>query len=198
MEWFRRTAQEGTRRFFAPGEDPSKFGTPAVDVVGPDRMEFVDIPGVEGHVNLQVSVDSVRKALERAFGSAFFYPITTIRVADLPGKFGQAVSTEPHTIYVNTHAMVDAIRQAVAREAAAAAQGGVEARFTPEIGNRINAEVAKLLWETIPHERRHALDFQAEIEKMYGDGGGDVSSVQESAGERAGKEALGRFNWYVP
>jgi RNA polymerase sigma factor (sigma-70 family) len=191
-----RQAQQPEGEKFAPGEDPSKFGTPAVDIVGDKAMEFSDIPGVKGHVNLNVSVAAVKEALESAFGSDYFSPITTIRVTSLPGKFGQAVSTEPHTIYINAADMVSAVHRAVENEAAKASQTGIEAEMTAEVGDRINREIARLLWETIPHERQHAVDFQEQLNKMFSGGQGSVSSVSESHGEQAGKSALGRFRWY--
>jgi hypothetical protein len=194
MRWYRKAQKQ----YFAPGEDPSKFGTPAVDIVGSEPQVFADIPGVEGHVNLQVSIEAVKNALEKVFGSQFFYPITTIKIQPLSGRFGEARSQEPHSIYINEQAMVDAVHKAVEREASNASQGGAEVAFTPEIGGKINREIAKLLWETIPHERRHAMDFQAEMEKLFSTGKGGPASVSESHGEQAGKAALSSFRWYVP
>jgi len=191
-----RQAQQPEGEKFAPGEDPSKFGTPAVDIVGDQAMAFSDIPGVKGHVNLNVSVAAVKEALESVFGSDYFYPITTIRVTSLPGKFGQAVSNEPHTIYINEGDMVTAVHRAVENEAVKASQIGKETSFTPEIGHRIEAEIARLLWETIPHEKRHLEDFQTEVAKMKKGEEGSFPSIPESHGESAGKAALSRFRWY--
>lgn len=198
MNWYRpfKRAQQDPR-MFGPQEDPTKFGTPAVNIEGAEPKVF-DIPGVEGTINLNVSVEEVKNQLERAFGSSFFYPITNMKITALPGKFGLTESTAPHTIYLNEQAMIDAVKNAVTNEANMASQKGIKAKFTPEIGNKINMEIAKELWETIPHERQHAVDFQSELNKLYSTGHGDVSSVPESHGEQAGKAALGRFRWWNP
>jgi hypothetical protein len=180
---------------FAPGEDPSKFGTPAVDILGEHSL-VIDIPGVQGGINLQVSVDQVKKALERSFGPSFFAPITTIKVTNIPGRFGEVISQEPHTIYLNEDAMVSAVQEAVTREIQQYESSGQKVEFTPEIGKKINAEVAKLLWETLPHERQHAVDFQESIKRMMETGSGGPETVGESPGEKAGKDALSRFDWY--
>ena len=195
-KWSIKQAQQEQGEQFAPGEDPSKFGTPAVDIVGEQPAAFTDIPGVKGHVNLNVSVSAVKEALESVFGSDYFHPITTIRITKMPGKFGQAVSTEPHTIYINESDMVTAVHRAVENEAVKAAQTGREVEMTSEVGDRINREIARLLWETIPHERQHAVDFQGELTKIFSGGQGNVSGVPEAHGEQAGKSALGRFRWY--
>lgn len=198
MKWYQpfKRAQQDPRSF-GPQENQSNFGTSTVDIAGSEPRAF-DIPGVEGTINLNVSVQVVKEQLEKAFGSNFFYPITNIRITSLPGKFGLTESNEPHTIYLNEQAMIDAVKNAVVNEANIAAQKGIKAKFTPEIGNRINMEIAKELWETIPHERQHALDFQAELQKLYTTGHGDVSSVPESHGEQAGKAALSKFRWWNP
>lgn len=184
-------------RMFGPGENPSAFGTPNVSISG-ESPKTISIPGVEGTINLDVSIQTVKEALERAFGADYFLPITNITVKPMSGKFGLTESTEPHTIFIDENAMINSVKNAVQQEANTAAQNGIKAEFTPEIGNKINEAVAKLLWETIPHEREHALDFQEEIKKMFETGKGDVSSVPESHGEQAGKAALGRFKWWGP
>jgi hypothetical protein len=202
MDWYRRRntkriAQAPDARLFGPSEDPTKFGTPAVDIVG-DAPSVMDIPGVEGSINLDVSVQSIKQALEASFGSDFFYPIVKIVVTSMPGKFGLTKSEEPHTIYINEQAMIEAVRRAVAGEAEKAKQQGVIAKFSPEIGKRINLELSKELWETIPHERQHAIDFQEVEKRILETGEGSVQSVPESHGEQAGKAALSRFPWYLP
>ena len=90
--------------------------------------------------------------------------------------------------------MVDAVKKAVTNEALAARQSGIEAEFTPEIGKRIETEIAKMLWTTLPHERRHLVDFQAELRNPHG----NLAGVPESHGEQAGQAALSRFQWYAP
>jgi hypothetical protein len=204
MNWYqrehrreRRTAQVSDGRLFAPTEDPSKFGTPAVDISGTEP-KVLEIPGVKGSVNLDMSLHSIKQALEGAFGSDFFFPITNIRIEPMSGKFGLTKSDEPHTIYINEQAMIEAVRRAVAGEAEKAKQQGIEAEFTPQIGKRINLEVAKELWETIPHERQHAIDFQDVEKHILETGEGSVQSVPEAHGEQAGKAALAKFPWYIP
>jgi hypothetical protein len=203
MKWFEfikpwtvRKAQGEDPRMFGPGEDPTKFGTPAVNISDGEPSKVFSIPGVEGSINLNIGIEEVKNALERVFGSSYFFPITDIKVRPMPGKFGETSSREPHTIFINEAAMLDAIKQAVANEAQKAAQSGIKAKFTPEIGAKIEREIAKLLWETIPHERQHALDFQSELHKIFSGQRGNVSGVPESHGEQAGKAALGRFSWY--
>lgn len=204
MDWYRRidkkawslVAQEDPR-MFGPGETSSNFGTPNVNISGSEQTMF-DIPGIEGSINLDVSVQAVKQALEGVFGGDFFKPITDIKIMPIAGKFGLTKSQEPHTLYINEQAMIDAVKRAVQNEAQAAQQQGIEAAFTPEIGKKINVEIAKELWETIPHERQHAIDFQQELHKMFETGQGNVMNVPESHGEQAGKAALGQFRWYVP
>lgn len=200
MNWYKplKKAQQEDARMFAPGEDPSKFGTPNVDIVGDTPMLVMRIPGVEGSINLNVSIAAVKQALERVFGGSYFFPITTIKVAPLAGAFGETFSNQPHTLFVNESAMIEAVSKAVRNEAASASSKGIEAKFTPEIGKKIEQEIAKLLWETIPHEREHALDFQKELHKILETGQGSMASVPESHGEQAGKSALSRFKWYIP
>ena len=189
-------AQKEDPRTFGPGENASLYGTPNVSISGNEQKIF-QIPGVEGSINLNVSVKAIKDALEGAFGGDFFNPITNIVIRPMAGKFGLTVSDHPHTIYINEEAMLEAVRNAVANEAALASQKGIKAKFTPEIGQRINTEIAKLLWETIPHERQHAVDFQAELHKLFTTGNGNVASVPEAHGEAAGKAALSKFKWYV-
>ena len=196
--WSLRTAQLGAGERFGPGEDPSKFGTPAVNISGSEPGKTFSLPGVKGSISLNVGVEAVKEALEKAFGASYFYPVTNIIVTSLPGKFGEARSDEPHTIFLDEGSIVDSVKAAVANEAAAARQSGKEAEFTPEIGKRIETEIAKLLWEVLPHERQHLIDFQAELRKIMETGAGSLASVPEAHGEAAGKAALGRFRWWMP
>ena len=189
-----RNAQLGAGEKFGPLENPANFGTPAVNISDGEPSKVFAIPGVKGSIQLNVGIEAVKEALEKAFGGDFFYPITGIVVKPLPGKFGETSSDNPHTIEINEAAIIDAVKKAVSNEAMAARQKGIEAEFTPEIGRRIETEIAKLLWEVLPHERAHAIDFQAELRKQHG----NLASVPESHGEAAGKAALSRFRWYAP
>ena len=192
-KWSIKEAQLGTGEKFGPMENPANFGNPAVNISGTEDKLFA-IPGIKGSISLNVGVAAVKEALEKAFGGDFFYPISNIVVKPLPGKFGETSSDNPHTIEINESAIVDAVKKAVSNEAMAARQSGIEAEFTPEIGRRIETEIAKMLWEVLPHERQHALDFQAELRKPHG----NLAGVPESHGEAAGKAALSRFRWYTP
>ena len=187
-------AQLGAGEKFGPMENPANFGNPAVSISGTEPDKLFAIPGVKGSISLNISVEAVKEALEKAFGGDFFYPITNISVKSLSGKFGETSSDEPHSIAINEAAIVDAVKKAVSNEAMAARQSGIEAEFTPEIGRRIETEIAKMLWEVLPHECQHALDFQAELRKPHG----NLAGVPESHGEAAGKAALSRFRWYAP
>jgi len=193
--WSVRNAQDQARTPFGASETKSLIGTPAVNVKGDKVLTFPDVPGVEGRINLNLTVKAVANAMTSAFGAPFWTDITDIVVGPLPGKFGEAKSVEPHTIYINPDAMVQSVHVAVANEAAQASQGesGFALKITPEVERRVRVEVAKDIWETLGHERTHGLDFQDVEKRILETGQGSASEVQESRGEQAGQEARQRF-----
>lgn len=197
--WSVRKAQiGGDPRMFGQGEDPTMFGTPNVAFSDGDQPITMSIPGVEGSINLDVSLKAVKEAMEKQLGSGFFYPITNIVARPMAGKFGEARSKQPHTIYVNEEAIVGAVKQAVEVEARKAEQSGVKARFTPEIGKRIEDKIANLIATTLAHEKRHDEDFQQKWHEILTTGRGSFTSVPESHGEQAGQAAGAKFRWYRP
>jgi len=203
MNWYTKIAQvpqaQPVSAPFGQSETKGMIGTPSVNVKGDKILTFPDIPGVEGRINLNLTVKAVANAMTSAFGSEFWTDITDIFVGPLPGKFGEARSIEPHTIYINPDAMVEVVHQAVVNEAGKAKteQEGFGLKITPEIEHRVRVEVAKKIWETLGHERTHDLDFQEVEKKILQTGQGSVSEVQESHGEQAGQEALTRFRMNI-
>jgi len=188
-----RAAQAQER--FGPGESAQLFGTPAVQVHGGEPAAILDVPEVEGHINLTVGVRNVFEVMKAIFPQDFFLPITDIRVESLPGKFGEARSQEPHSIYIDLENIVQAVKQAVQAEAGKALAEGGKPVASGEVIRRVNRKLAETIWETIAHERRHDVDFQDKIKQMGQTGKGSVSEVLESAGEMAGQDALQRFRW---
>jgi len=197
MNWYSRLAQvrQPAKEPFGPAETKGLIGTPAVNVKGDKILTFPDIPGVDGRINLNLTVRAVANAMTAAFGAPFWTDVTDIVVGPLPGKFGEAKSIEPHTIYINPDAMVESVHVAVVNEANKANQGkeGFALKITPEVERRVRIAVARDIWETLGHERTHDLDFQEVERKILGTGQGSMSEVQESHGEQAGQEALQRF-----
>lgn len=203
MNWYVKIAQVPQAQLvsapFGTSETKGLIGTPDVNIKGDKILTFPDVPGVEGKINLNLTVKAVANAMTSAFGSAFWADITDIFVGPLPGKFGESRSVEPHTIYINPDAMVEVVHQAVVNEAEKSKTGheGFGLKITPEIEHRVRVEVAKKIWETLGHERTHDLDFQEVEAKILQTGQGSVSEVQESRGEAAGQAALQRFHMNI-
>lgn len=189
-------ATEPPKEYFGVSEARHLAGTPSVDIEGDKVLTFPDIPGVEGKINLGLTVRAIAEAMTAAFGPEFWSKTTNITVGPLPGKFGEARSIDPHTIYINPDAMINSVHSAVVKEAekASSAMGDALAlSITPEVERKIRIEVAKDLWETLGHERQHGLDFQEVEKKIMETGQGSLSEVSEAHGEQAGQDARSRF-----
>jgi hypothetical protein len=105
------------------------------------------------------------------------------------GEFGHAMSREPYTIYVNWDRMIQMMQEAVDSEINKfAAEYGVLPEFTDDAVERVKLKIAEQLgiWlkRTIPHETRHARDFQDILANMMTTGEGDLGQATEERAER--------------
>jgi len=179
----------------------AKASRTAQKVVGDEPRVFADIPGVEGHVNLNVGVQKVFDAMRSIFPPETFQvngENMSVKVGPLPGKFGEARydpddPMQQSIIYIDLDNIIGAVHQAVENEAAKALETGVKAQVNDEIAKRINMKIAELIWETLGHEAGHLRDYQDILRRMRETGQGSLSEAMESVGEKAGKSALGRF-----
>lgn len=173
----------------------------AYQVQGDDPRIFADIPGVEGHVNVNVGIQKVFDAMKAVFPKDIFQingqPMM-VHVGSLPGKFGEARydpndPTQQSTIHIDLDNIIGAVHKAVENEAIKTQNTGVKVQITDDIARRINQRIAELIWETIGHEAGHLRDYQTILKRMQETGQGDLSQAMESVGERAGQDALGKF-----
>ena len=170
-------------------------------VRGDEPRIFADIPGVEGHVNVNVGVQKVFDAMKSVFPPETFQangqPMSVL-VSPLPGKFGEARydpndPTQQNLIHIDLDNIIGAVHKAVENEALKAQDTGIKAQITDDIAKRINVRIAELVWETIGHEAGHLRDYQGILKRMQETGQGSLSEAMESVWEKAGKSAMGRF-----
>lgn len=207
----------------AKSEEPHKslLGQPQVYQEG-EIGSFQSIPGLVGQVNLQGLIAQAVNLLQAVYGKNAMANLAKVVLTGLPGKFGEARSDEPHTIYVNPEAMKQSIYNwlllhgnEIIQNIKTIVQGskpdGEEnAILTPDLAAKINAKTAEFikremtvqLAETIAHEEMHAQDFQSKLEEVLS-GKASSMDVPEAHGEAAGKAArtqvesiLGDFDWY--
>lgn len=173
----------------------------AAEVIGDEPRIFSDIPGVEGHVNLTIGIQRVFDAMKSVFPPDTFHvngkPMM-VQVGSLTGKFGEARydpsdQTQQSTIHIDLDNIIGAVHKAVENEAIKTQQTGAKVQITDDIARRINQRIAELIWETIGHEAGHLRDYQSILKRMQETGQGSLNEAMESVGERAGKDALGRF-----
>ena len=172
------------RRTFGPNEDPSFYGVPEVKIVGDKLPIVLSIPGMEGQINVNFTLQDVKQALEQTMGGSFFNNITLIVVEPM-AQWGYVESTNPHTIHVNEDGILEVIKKTIEAEVKKATEQGIEPKVTPQIENRIKFEIAKKLGGLLGHERAHAEDFQKVLWENITTGKGNVSSVPESHGPAA-------------
>ena len=196
MKWFIKTAQgKPVEERFGPTETKELFGNPTVSIKGDKVLSFPQIPGIKGTVNMSLNVKAVVDAMTSVFGADFWKPITDIVVQSMPGRFGEAQSQSPHTIFIDTDNIVRSVYNIVLEEAnkAASKNGILELTITPEVETKVKKAVAEQVWETLGHERTHDLDFQDVEKKIMETGTGSMSEVQESHGEQGCQAARSRF-----
>jgi len=187
----------GDRRMFGPSEDSSLVGTPAVKIIGDVLPTVLTIQGLEGQINVDFTLQDVKKALEQTQGGGFFNDITLIQVEPM-SQWGYVESTNPHTIHLNVTGILNAIKSAIETEVRKASAQGIEPAITPQVENRVKFEIARKLAAVLGHERAHALDFQKELWKIITTGRGSVASVPESHGpaaEPAAEGGIARSHW---
>jgi len=193
MRWYRKA--QADPRMFGEGESSAMFGTPSVQVRGDVLPTVITVPGVEGSININFTLQDVKAALEKTQGGEFFYDVTDIVVEPSSGKFGFVDSQHPHIIHINERAMLEIIAKTIEQEAQKAKAQGIQPQVTPEIEKKVQYEVAMQLASTLVHEHAHAKDFQEELRKIIETGQGSMTSVPESHGPEAEKGLAGHFEW---
>ena len=158
----------------AQSESTSNIGTSSINL--PAISAVIRLPGTNEDIVINNVIGEAVEKIKNITGSNYFDNITDIVAVNSGGQFyGQAQSTNPHTILIDINRIIDEFQGNVSSQLSSVPENSELNREAIVV--EIQKELIKQIAKVEGHEVAHLRDFQELIEQ-----GGDLSSAPEAHG----------------